>query len=361
MHDYLEASDWQRIQRIEKALESQKGLLVALERATRQQKPGRAARRVDPGMTLIKMAAAYARDEGAEAIEAIRRSAVAPADTVTPGWAAELVQSIVAGFVLSIAGQSAYAALAARTEPLRFGRNGSQAVSYGGGASAGFVGEGGMIPVTSGTIGKLFVRPKKIAAIATFSSETAKSASFETVLGALLRDAAAKALDAVFFGDAAGSPAQPPGVLVGLTAIPPSSAIDPVRAMAADMAGLVAALDSPRDPCFVMSPAKRLFASANIGPRFDYPVFASSAIPNDRLVCVDAAALTATHGDTPDFLAGNEMMIEEQDADDIVSPIMSGSPVRSMWQTDTRALQVTLECAWAIRPGGAAFTEAVTW
>lgn len=357
--DDFTSSDWQRLQRIEKALDHQKGLLIGIERMSRQQK-GKPARRCDPGMTLVKMACAYATDQGSDAIETIRRSAVMPADTVTPGWAAELSQSVVAGFILSIAGQSAYAALATRSEPLNFGRAGQQAITYGGSATAGFVSEGDMIGVTAAAIAKMTVKPAKICAIASFSSEVAKSSNFENIMRKLLRDAVSQSVDSVFFSDDAGSASAPAGVLNGLTAVAPSAASDPARAMVEDMGNLVAALDGPADPCFVLAPSK-LVAVSTYSPALPYPVFASSAVPADRLVCVDAAALAAAHDAVPEFLNSVEAAIQEQDPSTVTSPLMSGTPVRSFWQTNTRGLLVTLGCSWKTRPGGASYTEPVTW
>ncbi|MCA1365825.1 phage major capsid protein [Bradyrhizobium sp. BRP14] len=361
MQDYLNASDWARLRNIERQLSEQKGLLISVERAARRQKPGRTICRPDFGLPLVRMAAAYARDEGSERIEEIRRSAVDPARTDIPGGASELTQSVIAGFVLSLAGPSAYAAVIARTAPLNFGKTGTQSVSYGGEAVAGFAGEGDMIGITSANIGKLLIKPAKITAIASFSSELARSSNFEAVLRTLLRDAVAKALDSVFFSADAGSAAAPAGILAGVTAIPPSTRIDLELAMVEDLANLVKALDGPADPVFVVSPERRLIAAATLPSSFDYPVLASSAIPSDRVVCIDAAAVAAAHGSTPGFLTSTEATVLEQDQAGVTSPLMSGTPVRSYWQTDTRGLMVSLDCAWKVRPGGSAYTENVTW
>lgn len=322
-----------------------------------------------PGRAFVQkaMAAVYQHIGDVERAETVMRAAVSPATTTTIGWAAELAgPSTVQSFLLSIAGRSAYAALIARTSPLRLDRSALAKVVIGGEVMSGWIAEGQAIGVVAASLSTLTVTPKKIASIAVFSEELAATTNIEAVLRDLLSRGVGAALDAVFFSNTTASPANPAGILLGLTPVAPSAATPPEEAMRDDLRNLVAALTSPVDPVFVVSPDRLVYASAALPGSFAFPIIASTAVPADRVVCIDAASLAALHGTEPTFSASREATINMADP---AVPIATGaqgsgvvaSPTRDLWQTDTIGLRTTLQATWGIRPGGASYTEPVAW
>lgn len=152
--------------------------------------------------------------------------------------------------------------------------------------------------------------------------------------------------------------AAPAGVLAGLTAVAPSAATDPQTALVEDCEALLKALDGPANPCFIVAPS-RIPAMTVYAPSLGYPVFASTGIRTDRLVCVDAAAMAAMHGAEPSFSTSIEAAVAMRT--DPAADLMITQPVTSLWQCDSVSLKARLGVTWGIRPDGAAYTEPVTW
>jgi hypothetical protein len=293
----------------------------------------------------------------------LTRAGMAAATTTTVSWALELADTTVGSFLLSIAGQSAYAALVARTPPLTLDRSARVRVVVGGEMEAAFVAENTPIGLTRSTLSALSLTPKKIVALVSFSGELTESVrNLETTLRRLLSEAVATALDLAFFSADAASPAAPAGVLAGLTAVAPAP---PGSSMADDFQALVQALDHPSDPVFIVSPARLVKISASISPSFAYPIIASSAVPDDRVVAIDAGALAAMHGAEPEFSSSMQTTLHHADQDQVEPLIATGPalavPTRNLWQEDLIALKAKLGVTWGIRPGGAALVDGITW
>jgi hypothetical protein len=107
--------------------------------------------------------------ERAERLE--QRAAVNPARTDVSGWAAELAGSTAGGLLLAITKQSAYATLAARTQPFDLRGNELPKLVVGGEIVVSFVAQGEPIGVQSGSLSPLTINPRKILAIVVFSEE----------------------------------------------------------------------------------------------------------------------------------------------------------------------------------------------
>ncbi|MDX0438930.1 phage major capsid protein [Sinorhizobium medicae] len=346
---------WQ-IEKLQNEVRDLRGLYVGVERTLRKSHErvgGNAS--FDPAEKFIGMARA-----AVEGKPYVAKAAVNPAMTTVPEWAGELVGSAVGGYILSLAGQSAFASIAAQALGVSFNRSGSARVIAGGSVAASFVGQGKPIPASGGLLDAITIVPSWVAAIVVLTLELQKSANFTAVLRKLLADGISAALDDQFLGNSAASDVSPQGVLYGLTAVPASSAVQASEAMRADLEALVAALDAPQSPCFVMSPSRRVFAAATLPGSFDYPIIASSALPEGRVVCVDSGGLAVAFGQTPRFDVSAEATIEENDAPSDAG-VMTGTPVRSFWQTGTLGLQVMLSVSWGARPGAASFIDNVSW
>lgn len=345
---------WQ-IEKLQNEVRDLRGLYVGVERTLRKSnerfgnKPS-----FDPAEKFIGMARA-----AVEGKQYVAKAAVDPAMTTVPDWAGEVVGSAVGGYILSLAGQSAFASIAAQALGISFSRSGSARVIAGGSVAASFVGQGNAIPASGGLLESITLSPAWISAIVVLTLELQRSSNFTTVMRKLFADGISAALDDQFFGASAASTVAPQGILHGLTALPASAAGQASEAMRADLEALVAALDAPQSPCFVMSPSRRVFAAATLPGSFDYPIAASSALPEGRVICVDSGGLAVAFGQTPRFDVSAEATIEENDAP--TGDLMTGNPVRSFWQTGTIGLQTTLRVSWGARPGAASFIDDVAW
>ena len=333
---------------LDRRLEEQKNLLVHLERQGRQEH--RRGSVAVPGARFVRTGAAQLlRHIGhVGQAEVIERAATAPAVTGDATWAAPLVSRTVADFFLSIRHQSAFTALLARTPPLSLGgtiRN----VVVGGEIQSAFVAEGAPIAVVAGSFSTLLLTPKKVATIAEFSDEMLReSVNIESIVRMMLSAGVSSALDAAFFGSGAASASTPAGVLAGLTTIGPSAKTPPEEAARDDLRNLVAALDGPIDPCFIVAPPRAVWIGAAM-PNFGYPVFTSTAVPSDRVIAIDAAALVAATSDEPRFSVSGDATLHEEDTTPLPigtpgSPATIAAPVRSLYQTNSVALRVHSAC-----------------
>ena len=299
----------------------------------------------------------------------IERSVASPATTTVAGWAQELTSTTVGGLLLSIAKQSAYAALAARTPAFMISPD-VQRVLIGGEILCGFIAEGQAIGVQQGAFSSQTLVPKKISSIAVFSEEmelaskkSRRSCACCFLLG--LRphwtpnSFRTRRLRARHLRE----------ILAGIVATPASTATPASEALCLDLEALIAALGSPTDPVFVVSPSRLVYATATLANTFAYPVLASGSIPADRIICVDAGALIAAHAPEPKFSTSKDASLHMSD---VPLPLISGvsqpptlaeisTPQRSMFGEDLIALRTVLTISWVLRAGGVSFIDEVTW
>jgi hypothetical protein len=91
------------------------------------------------------------------------------------------------------------------------------------------------------------------------------------------------------------------------------------------------------------------------------PVAASAGLAAGTIVCLEARSFVCTIGQ-PEFTAGPHATIHMEDTTpaDIVSGTPA-TPVKSMWQTDSIALKMTLWADWGMRAPHTSFMTAVNW
>ncbi|MGO4621253.1 hypothetical protein AB4Z34_23020 [Ensifer sp. 2YAB10] len=126
----------------------------------------------------------------------------------------------------------------------------------------------------------------------------------------------------------------------------------------------MAAISPAVDPVFIMNPARLAGASAagSLLGFGAYAVFGSSAIADDDMVALDAAALVFGAG-TPSFKLGREAtLVEDTDPVPISTPGTPptiGAPTRSLWQTNSASLRCVLPISWT--PPPSAIVTGITW
>jgi hypothetical protein len=127
----------------------------------------------------------------------------------------------------------------------------------------------------------------------------------------------------------------------------------------AALAGAVAPIGA-LDLLFIASPAEAVKISLLAGPKFNYPVLASSALPAKTVICVAPAGVVAAVDPSPEITESRNALTELNTTPS--DPIMSGAPVRSMFQIDSSAFKVILGVDWGLLNSGAiSFVQNVTW
>jgi HK97 family phage major capsid protein/HK97 family phage prohead protease len=320
-------------------------------------------------------------------LDAFVKATAAPADTVTPGWAAELVQTTIIDFLDSLAHLSVYAALSGKGIRFGFGRAGKVVVPARATSTlelAGdWIGEGAPIPVKQGSIAGATLLPHKLAVISTFTRELAMHSTpqIETLIRQMIMEDTAGALDKFLTDAVAASAIRPAGLRNGVTSIPSSGTT--AAAILADMkaaqAPILAAGGGGR-LVWLMHPVR--LAAVGIlqsasgtfvyrdeigqGRLLGYEVIASINIPQDIVLLVDAAEFASATGDVPTFDVSDVATLHMADPALPIgtagTPAVVAAPVRSLWQTASIGVRMIQDLSWAMRrPSMVSALSGVAW
>lgn len=212
-------------------------------------------------------------------------------------------------------------------------------------AEYGLVTEGGPIPARAASLASVTLTVGKIGGLIAISGTLAKHANGQAVVETLVREDAGRSLDAAYLSTATG------GLLHGVTPIIPDVA-EGREAMLNDLAAVTsaAAANGSGNVSIIASPSR--FAKIRVlAPNFDLPLFASIAVPTNRLVAIDATALVHGFGSNPEIAASNASVVHmDTDPSQIIAagPTLA-SPVRSMFQTNGVAVKCMLDIAFGKR------------
>ena len=312
-----------------------------------------------------------------------------PADTTTPGWAAELVHTQNADFLEQLLPLSVYASLSAMGNRFSFGRNGSVTVpsrSLGAPNLAGdFVGEGMPIRVGQTVLSSIKLLPHKAAVISTFTRELAQHSTpaIESMIRTAMLEDTALLLDTRLLDNVAGNAIRPAGIRNGVVGIPSAgtTAADIVADLRAAISPIVG-LNGGRKLVWLINPTRLMGLTTlqsaagtftfrdevNTGRLFGYPFIASNNVPADSLILIDAADFATASDDTPEFDVSDVATLHEEQSQPDVLPIVGATaanvafPVRSLWQTGSIGIRYIQSVTWAMRrPGMITEITGVAW
>ena len=335
----------------------------------------------------------YGDDEPTRALlNVITRAATVPADTVTSGWASQLVETSITEFFAALLPNSVYPALASRGGKFTFGRAGIVSMPTRAATptiAGSFVAQGGAIPVRQGAFSAITFTPKKMAVISVFTRDIAEHSTpaIEGLIRQAIIEDTAVAIDSVLLDATAATTTRPAGLKAGVAATT-ATAAGGIAALIGDIRGLTSALitgtnGNMRSPVWIMNPGDVLAASllpatagggefpfkAELtgGTLQGYPVIQSSNVTADTMLLVDAADFVSVTGDTPRFDVSDQATIHMEDTTPLAistvgSPATVAAPVRSLWQTDCIGVRMLLDINWGLRRTGVvAWTQTMTW
>jgi len=287
----------------------------------------------------------------------IIRAATTQATVGTPAWAGALAQQAIDDSIMAVATLSAASGLIDRGMKVSFDRRASIRIpgrlldSSDAGA---WLGEGQPVPVriqrlTAGPT----LTPHKLVVVVTFTREMAEHSAIERVSRALIGEATALALDKTLFGSQPDDGVTPLGILNGVTPITPATG-GGAAAMATDIGKLVSALvaaNAGRDPTLIMNPVQATTLSLLASPRFKIPILQSSSVPVGTVIAVESSSFVSAFDAVPEFDTADQMAIHMDDTAP-ANPIMSGQPMKSLWQVDSIALRMRVKASWGMRASG---------
>jgi HK97 family phage major capsid protein/HK97 family phage prohead protease len=293
--------------------------------------------------------------------------------TTVTGWAAELVQTVNAGFLDALMPDSFYAKLSARGIRLSFDGYGTVSIPSrtAGGAAGGFVAEGAPIRVGRVTTAATTMTAKKMGVIIPFSRELAKRST--PAIEALVRQAivedTAVTLDTLMIDAVASSTARPAGLLNGVSATASGVGGGDYESVKSDFKALLApfiAANAAGEIVVLMNPSQGLNLALMDGPdgntdwfgpiRQRVTIIESGNVPANRLIAIRASDLATAMGDSPDFDISEQATVHMEDTTPL--EIVSGTgpttadPVRSFFQTATIGVRMLMDVSWAMRRSG---------
>jgi hypothetical protein len=336
-------------------------------------------RRRSPLSPLTRAVIAYARDElfghdrnpervakqlwprDEVTLALVQRAATTAASTTDAQWAGPLATYRVQELLTNLGPLSAGSDLLKRGMTLTF--DGAAEMRVPGitvsATYATFVGEGLPIPVHQFPVSAgCTLEPRKFASIVTLTREMIQSSNAEALVRAVLTDAVGIALDVALFGSTAGDATRPPGLLNGVTGLTPTTG-GGAGAMWQDLGALAAAVAplGGADLIYIASPGewwKLVFA---MGAQFPKDrVFASGGVPAKTVIALVLPALASASDPAPRLEASRDAALSMDDS----APV--GMPSRSMFQTDSVSIRLTMFVSWGLRaPGAISYVTGVTW
>ena len=314
---------------------------------------------VTGGIAPTDAAKAMFGDDGAT--ELVLKAASAPATTTTSGWAQSLAGIAVYDLVQSITSLSAGADVIDRG--LKLNMDGIAEARVPGrvlnAAAAGqWVVEGAAVPVRALSFtNAAILRPRKLSVISTYSREMAESSNIEAVVRATLGEAVGLALDAQMFSSTAGDATKPPGLFAGVSPIAATTG-GGTAAMVADIGNLFAALaanSGGKTAVIIAALPQAVKLKLTAGPKFDYDIIASTALPTGTVAALEIASFVSGFGSTAEFNTTKVGALHMED--NAPADIVSGSgtvatPVKSLYQIDAIGLKTTLWATWGLRAAG---------
>lgn len=325
------------------------------------------------------------RYPGHEATAMVTKADVLVATTTTSGWASQLVETAMAEYLALLEPFSLYPAMRELGVGLTFGPNsGNIKIPFGSTNAAlagGFVLEGDPIPVGRMTLDSSTLTPHKFGIIVPMTKEAMRytNPALESVVRRELLTRTGMTIDGLLIDSTAASATRPAGLLNGVSVAGSAYGGGDYTAFIEDMKTLLGPFDTAnagRQLVLMMNPAQARGLRMMAGPNSsgfgwanqflaDFRVLVSTAITSGTVIAVDAADFVTATGDTPLFETSDQATIHMSDTPlEIVSGTgpTTADPVRSMFQTNSVALKMTMPLTWAMRRTGMVqYLTSVTW
>jgi hypothetical protein len=318
------------------------------------------------GQTPLSVARSMFGDGDIVTAEIIK-SASTPATTVTGGWAQELARTAVLSLIQDAATISAAASAIVRGLSLDLGHLVQLTVParpLTPNDAAKFVQEGVPITVRAFNFAAATLRPYALKTITTYSRELSESSNIEAAVRQTLAESFGLGLDAVMLSASPGSASQPAGLFqsAAITAATGGGA----TAMFADIKALMAALaqnGAGANVVFVAPLPQVATLKAQLGPKWDFPIFASSAMAAASIGAVDCTSLVSGFAREIEFEVSKSAALHmDATPSDIGSGGTLATPIKSTFQLDLLALKATMKISWTMRVSEhAQLITACTW
>jgi hypothetical protein len=304
---------------------------------------------------------------GDPVIDLILRGATSAADTTSSGWAQQLAGVVIYDMIQSITSLSAAAELISRG--LKLDMNHIAEMRVPGrvlnAAQAGlWTSEEAPAPARQLSFSNAAIlRPRKLSVLVVATREQAESSNIEGIVKQTLGESAGLALDAQMFSATAGDASKPAGLFNGITGQTPTAGGGSAAMMGdlKNLFGALAAAGAGKTAVIIAAVPQAVALKTVVGYQFDTPILSSTGIAANTVAVVESASFVSGFSPVPEFNVSNQAIYQAEDTAP-ADPIMSGQPVKSLWQIDALALKMGLWAAYGLRAAGhCQYVTPVTW
>ncbi|MBW1672150.1 MAG: phage major capsid protein [Deltaproteobacteria bacterium] len=311
----------------------------------------------------------------------VHRAAVAPADSTTSGWAAELVQvnQASAAFIELLRNVSIVAGFPSVRRMSFDGYGSIKVPRQTGGTSGNWVGEGSAIPVDALAFDDVTLDPKKNAVIVVSTAETLRRSDPSAL--ALIRDdliaGISQSIDTKYVSADAVSAGVSPAGIQTFDSSSTASGGDTLDLITADLKVVIGAMNTNNltdaGRVWVMNPARKLSLSLirdglgtyafrdelASGTLMGYPVLTSNTVTATVVMLVHAPSIVIASELAPQISISMDASLEVDDAPagSLDTPT-TATQAKSMFQMDMVAIRALTTLDWAARRAQA--TEVLT-
>jgi hypothetical protein len=216
--------------------------------------------------------------------------------------------------------------------------------------------------VVLGPVKKILVQ-----ASLTHELELASANTAQELISEALKLATAQSMDATLFSTNASTASTPAGILAGVAPIAGSATATGADAIAADVGAIADQISqagiNPDEMILITSPKCATKLKTLVGPKFNYEIFTSYAIPSDTVIGVAPEALILGYDGSVQFDVSREVAVHYDDTAplQIASGGTMASPIYSAFQQDLIVIRLRAKAAWTVQSGGVAWAQTVKW
>lgn len=283
-----------------------------------------------------------------KALEWLEKAAVPPGTTTDATWAAPLMGQLTAGFLALVRVTSVIGKLPVTPVPFN-----TKLITQSAGASMKWIGENTPKPATALGFGNVVLLPTKAGGILVVSAELMKLSApgSDQALQQIVSNELTRFVDAAFLSAAPATPANPAGLLNGVTVS---------ASIAATIAAFFTARPNAIAPTWIASPAALGTLSAldpaNVPAQFKGYPLVSSPGAGANLILVDAPAIAVADGGL-ELDISDEALVELNDAP---APPTAGTVYTSLWQANLAGIRVERFINWTAPVGAVQFTATLS-
>jgi hypothetical protein len=232
-----------------------------------------------------------------------------------------------------------------------------------------FIAEGAPAPVVMATTSDVKLGPTRkilIQSSLTSELEATSANTAQEIISDALAAATEQSMDAALFSTNADNGTTPAGLLNGVTPIAAGTATG-AEGIATDV-GLIADQISangfnPDEMTLITSPKLATKIKTLVGPKFNFEIMSSKAIPSNNIVGIVTDALMYGYDGEVKIDVSREVAVHFEGANpqQIATGGVMASPTYSAFQMDLIVVRVRSRAAWVIQPGALAWCQNVTW